>query len=160
MAQLSDSIEHFIKELMREDAHIELRRNELAQHFGCAPSQINYVLATRFSLDHGYIIESRRGGGGYVRIVRMQTRGEPNFLELLLNRVGNSVDEETANAIISNLSERGMITAREAGLMRSAVSRSALALPISAKDVLRAAVFRNMLVQVFKNLEEDEHNDV
>ncbi len=160
MAQLSDSIEHFIKELMTEDAYVELRRNELAQHFGCAPSQINYVLATRFSVDHGYIIESRRGGGGYVRIVRMQTRGENNFLEALLNRVGNSLDEETANAIISNLMERKMVTGKEAALMRSAVSRNALALPISAKDVLRAAVFRNMLVQVFKNLEEDRRNDV
>ena len=160
MAQLSDSIEHFIKDLMHEDARVELRRNELAQHFGCAPSQINYVLATRFSVDHGYIIESRRGGGGYVRIVRMQNRGETNLLELLLGRVGNSVDEETANAIISNLSERKMITPREAALMRSAVSRSALSLPISAKDVLRAAVFRNMLTQVFRNLEEEEHDDV
>ena len=154
MAQLSDSIERFIKELMTEDAHVELRRNELAQHFGCAPSQINYVLATRFSLDHGYLIESRRGGGGYVRIVRMQTRGESSFLEALLNRVGNSVDEETANAILSNLRERGVITEREAALMRAAVSRNALALPISAKDVLRAAVLRNMLVQAFKNKEE------
>ena len=160
MAQLSDSIEHFIKDLMHEDARVELRRNELAQHFGCAPSQINYVLATRFSVDHGYIIESRRGGGGYVRIVRMQNRGETNLLELLLTRVGNSVDEETANAIISNLSERKMITPREAALMRSAVSRSALSLPISAKDVLRAAVFRNMLMQVFRNLEEEDHDDV
>lgn len=160
MAQLSDNIEQFIKELMREDAHIELRRNELAQHFGCAPSQINYVLATRFSLDHGYIIESRRGGGGYVRIVRMQSRSEPDFLEMLLNRVGNSVDEDTANAIISNLFERKMVTENEAALMRSAVSRNALALPISAKDVLRAAVFRNMLIQVFKNLEEEKHDDV
>ena len=160
MAQLSDSIEQFIKELLREDAHVDLRRNELAQHFGCAPSQINYVLATRFSVDHGYIIESRRGGGGYVRVVRMQTRGETNFLELLLNRVGNSVNEETANAIISNLCERKLITAREASLMRAAVSRNALALPISAKDVLRAAVFRNMLVQAFKNVEEDKRDDV
>ena len=146
MAQLSDNIEQFIKELMSEDAHIELRRNELAQHFGCAPSQINYVLATRFSVDHGYIIESRRGGGGYVRIVRMQTRGEENLLESLLKRVGNSVDEETAGAI--------------ALLMKSAVSRNALALPISAKDVLRAAVFRNMLMQVFKNHEEAKRDDV
>ena len=160
MAQLSDNIEQFIKDLMHEDAHIELRRNELAQHFGCAPSQINYVLATRFSVDHGYIIESRRGGGGYVRIVRMQTRSESSFLDLLLNRVGNTVSEDTANAIISNLAERGMITASEAALMRSAVSRSALALPISAKDVLRAAVFRNMLIQVFKNYEEGKRNDV
>lgn len=160
MAQLSDSIEHFIKDLMTEDAHVELRRNELAQHFGCAPSQINYVLATRFSVDHGYIIESRRGGGGYVRIVRMQTRGESNLLNILLNRVGNSVDEETAVAIISNLRERDMVTDSEAALMRAAVSRNALALPISAKDVLRAAVFRNMLVQVFKNLEEGKRHDV
>ena len=160
MAQLSDNIEQFIKDLMHEDAHIELRRNELAQHFGCAPSQINYVLATRFSVDHGYIIESRRGGGGYVRIVRMQTRSESSFLDLLLNRVGNTVSEDTANAIISNLAERGMITASEAALMRSAISRSALALPISAKDVLRAAVFRNMLIQVFKNYEEGKRNDV
>ena len=90
----------------------------------------------------------------------MQTRGENNFLETLLNRVGNSLDEETANAIISNLQERSMVTGKEAALMRSAVSRNALALPISAKDVLRAAVFRNMLVQVFKNLEEDRRNDV
>ncbi len=160
MAQLSDSIERFIKELMREDAHIDLRRNELAQHFGCAPSQINYVLATRFSVDHGYIIESRRGGGGYVRIVRMQTHGEQNFLDVLLGRVGNSVDEETANAIISNLFERKLVTSREAALMRAAVSRNALALPISAKDVLRAAVFRNLLIQAFKNHEEERHDDV
>ena len=156
MAQLSDSIEQFIKELMCEEAHIELRRNELAQHFGCAPSQINYVLATRFSVDHGYIIESRRGGGGYVRIVRMQEREEGNLLEALLRRVGNSVDEDTANAIITHLMDLKLITGNESALMRAAVSRNALALPISAKDVLRAAVLRNMLVQVFRNIEGGE----
>lgn len=153
MAQLSDSIEQFIKELMCEDAHIELRRNELAQHFGCAPSQINYVLATRFSVDHGYIIESRRGGGGYVRIVRMQEREEGNLLESLLKRIGNAVDEETAYAIIMHLSDLKLVTARESALLKAAVSRNALALPISAKDVLRAAVLRNMLIQVFRNVE-------
>ena len=153
MAQLSDSIEQFIKELMCEEQHIELRRNELAQHFGCAPSQINYVLATRFSVDHGYIIESRRGGGGYVRIVRMQEREEGNLLEALLKRIGNSVDEDTANAIITHLKDLELVTLNEAKLMRAAISRNALALPISAKDVLRAAVLRNMLIQVFRNLE-------
>ena len=156
MAQLSDSIEQFIKELMHGDTQVDLRRNELAQHFGCAPSQINYVLATRFSLDHGYIIESRRGGGGYVRIVRMQLPSQTSFLDVLLNRIGNSVDEETCAAIISNLRERNMVTDREAALMQAGVSKNALALPISAKDVLRAAVFRNMLIQVFKNMEGEE----
>ena len=160
MSQLSDNIEQFIKDLMHEDARVDLRRNELAQHFGCAPSQINYVLATRFSVDHGYIIESRRGGGGYVRIVRMQTRSESGFLDMLLNRVGNSISEETANAIISNLAEKGMVTGNEAALIRSAIARSALSLPVSSKDVLRAAVFRNMLIQVFRNYEEGKRDDV
>ena len=160
MAQLSDSIEQFIKELMSGGTQVDLRRNELAQHFGCAPSQINYVLATRFSLDHGYIIESRRGGGGYVRIVRMQLPSSSGFLDVLLERIGNSVDEETCMAITSNLLERNMITGREAKLLQAAASKNALALPISAKDVLRAAVFRNLLIQVFKNMEEEKGDDV
>ncbi|MBE5774150.1 MAG: CtsR family transcriptional regulator [Clostridiales bacterium] len=160
MAQLSDSIEQFIKELMHEEAHVEVRRNELAQHFGCAPSQINYVLATRFSVDHGYIIESRRGGGGFVRIVRMQTRQEGNLLDALLNRVGNSVSEDTANAILMNLYEHDLITKNEMRIMHAGISKNALALPVSAKDVLRAAVFRNMLIQVFRNKEEGEADDV
>ena len=155
MAQLSDAIEHFIKELMEEDKQIEVKRNELAQHFGCAPSQINYVLATRFSVDHGYIIESRRGGGGYVRIVRMTQGANDNMLETLLKRVGTSIDEESANAIIACLHERKLITRREALLMRSAVAKNALQLPVSAKDALRASVLRNLLAQVFRNLEED-----
>jgi len=154
MAQLSDSIEKFIKELMSGGAQIELRRNELSQHFGCAPSQINYVLATRFSVDHGYIIESRRGGGGYVRIVRMQPENDDNLLDTLLKRVGNTVNEETANAIIKHLYDLELLTRNEALLMRAGVSRNALSLPINAKDILRAAVLRNMLLQVFRNREE------
>ena len=160
MAQLSDTIEKFIKDLMDEGTQVELRRNELAQHFGCAPSQINYVLATRFSVDPGYVIESRRGGGGYVRIVRMHESPEGNLLSMLLRRVGTEIDEDSAVAIVKHLLDCKLVTANEALLMRSAIAQNALALPISAKDVLRAAVFRNMLVQVFKNLEEDRRNDV
>jgi len=154
MAQLSDTIERFIKELMEGDAQIELRRNELAQHFGCAPSQINYVLATRFSVDHGYIIESRRGGGGYIRIVRMRERNSENLLSALIERIGNSIDEESAVAIIAHILERKIITANEARIMRAAVGRNALALPVSAKDVLRASVLSNMIIQAFRNAEE------
>ena len=153
MAQLSDAIERFIKDLMEQEAQIELRRNELAQHFGCAPSQINYVLATRFSIDHGYVIESRRGGGGYVRIVRMHKSTDGNLLSTLLLRVGSAIDEDAALAIIAFLMDRKLISGRESKLMASAVAESALALPVSAKDVLRAGVLRNMLVQVFRNSE-------
>lgn len=160
MAQLSDSIERFIKELMEEDAQIEVRRNELAQHFGCAPSQINYVLATRFSVDHGYIIESRRGGGGYVRIVRMRVSEDGNLLDQMLTRVGAAIDEESCNSMIQLLFDRKLVTRNEALLIRAAVSRVALSLPVSAKDVLRAAVFKSVLTQVFRNVEEGRNNDV
>ncbi|MBO4298675.1 MAG: CtsR family transcriptional regulator [Clostridia bacterium] len=159
MAQLSDTIEKFIKDLMEEGTQVELRRNELAQHFGCAPSQINYVLATRFSVDHGYVIESRRGGGGFVRIVRMHPRSEGNLLSILLQRVGTEIDEDSAVAIIKHLLDCKLVTANEALIMRSAVAQNALALPISAKNVLRAAVLRNMLQQVFRNVERGEQHD-
>ncbi len=156
MAQLSDSIEQFIKEMMEGGAQIELRRNELAQHFGCAPSQINYVLATRFTVDHGYIIESRRGGGGYIRIVRMCERSSENLLSALIERIGSAIDEDSSVAIIMHLLDRKLVTPNEARLMRAAVGRNALALPVSAKDILRAAILRNMIVQIFKNAEGDD----
>ena len=158
MAQLSDSIEKFIKALMQEEMQIDLRRNELAQHFGCAPSQINYVLATRFSVDHGYLIESQRGGGGYVRIVRIKQRSDGNLLNILLERVGNSVSEEEAVGVVRQLLTSRLISEREAKLMRAAVGKNALALPVSAKDVLRASVLREMLVQAFRNYEEEKRN--
>ena len=155
MALLSDSIESFIKELMEDDVRIELKRNELAQHFGCAPSQINYVLATRFSVDRGYIIESHRGGGGYVRIIKMK-KDESTLLEALIKRIGVSIDMESAISIISFLNENEFITIREAALMRSAIDVSALALPVNAKDVLRASVLKSMCMQIFKNEESGD----
>ena len=158
MAQLSDSIEKFIKAMMQEEMQIDLRRNELAQHFGCAPSQINYVLATRFSVDHGYLIESQRGGGGYVRIVRIKQRSDGNLLNVLLERIGNSVSEDEAVGVIRQLLTSELVTEREAKLMRSAVGKNALALPVSAKDVLRASVLREMLVQAFRNYEEEKRD--
>ena len=109
------------------------------------------------SVDHGYIIESRRGGGGFVRIVRMTHPDGSSLLEALLTRVGNEIDEESANAIIVLLYERKLVTKNEAMLMKSAVAKNSLALPVSAKNILRAAVMRNMLAQVFRNLEEDSH---
>ncbi|MBR0463814.1 MAG: CtsR family transcriptional regulator [Clostridia bacterium] len=156
MAQLSDNIEKFIKDLMEEGTQVELRRNELAQHFGCAPSQINYVLATRFSINHGYVIESRRGGGGYVRIVRMCQRNEDNLLSVLMNQIGGEIDEESAVAIIKHLLDLQLVTRNEALIMRSAMQQDALALPVSAKNVLRASVLKSMLKQVFRNAQRGD----
>lgn len=154
MAGLSDSIELFIKELLDEDTKVEIKRNELAQYFGCAPSQINYVLATRFSADRGYLVESRRGGSGYVKVIRL-SQNDADLFSLLCSRIGNSIDDDSAVSIIKRIYELGIITKKEARIMRSAVSCEAIALPISAKDVLRAGILKNTLAQAFKNLREE-----
>ena len=106
--RLSDAIEQFIKTMLTQEApEVELKRNELAEYFNCAPSQINYVLATRFTPDHGYIIESRRGGGGYIRIFRMAQDTSEHLLYLLHQRVGDSIDALAASGARGGHQGRG-----------------------------------------------------
>ena len=155
MAALSDNIERFIKELLTDDTKVELKRNELAQYFGCANSQINYVLATRFSVDRGYLVESRRGGSGYVRVIRISTE-DVDLLNNLIERIGTTISEEEARAIILRLYECKIVGANEARLMQAAICPEALTMPLSAKDALRAAVLKSVVIQAFKNLEEGE----
>ena len=149
--RLSDSIEQFIKELLsQESAEVELKRNELAEYFGCAPSQINYVLATRFSPDHGYLTESRRGGGGYIRIVRVVQSGSQRLMYLVNDRIGDSLSEEECLRLISQLKEQMIVTADEAALMASAVSTRALSVPVPdvLKDAMRAKMMKSMLMSI------------
>lgn len=149
MKPLTDSIEAFIKSLLEEgQEQVDVQRNELAQYFRCAPSQITYVLSTRFTPDHGYIIESRRGGGGYIRIVRLRESPGSNLLYLINQRIGSAISRQDCEAIISQLRENGIVTKNEAGLMRAAVSNEAIHLPVAFKDTLRASVLRAMLLQI------------
>lgn len=149
MRPLTDSIEEFIKSLLEEgQEQVDVQRNELAQYFRCAPSQITYVLSTRFTPDHGYIIESRRGGGGYIRIVRIRESLGNHLLYLLNQRVGSAISRQDCDAIISQLMENEAVTPNEAGLMRAATSSEAISLPIAVKDVLRASILRAMLLQI------------
>ena len=153
--RLSDTIEQFIKTMLAQDEQeIELKRNELAEYFGCAPSQINYVLATRFTPDHGYIIESRRGGGGCIRIFRMQQDTREQLLYMLNERIGESIDLLSASHLIQQLLERELITHAESALMNSAISSQALSLPLPAemKNALRAKILRSMLLEVARKL--------
>ena len=149
--RLSDSIETFIKALLAEDEQsVELKRNELAEYFGCAPSQINYVLATRFTLDDGYVIESRRGGGGYIRIVRVMGSDQQQLMYLINERIGQSITEAEAVRLIGQLAERKIISDSEGDIMRAAVSSAALAIPVpdAMKDALRARSLKSMLTAV------------
>ena len=149
--RLSDSIESFIKTLLNEEStQVELKRNELAEYFKCAPSQINYVLATRFSPDHGYLTESRRGGGGYIRIVRVVESGSQRLMYLINERIGDSLEEEECLRLISQLKEQRIVTADEASLMAASISARALSVPIpeTTKGVLRARMMKNMLMNI------------
>ena len=159
MAALSDSIEQFIKDLLTDDTRVELKRNELAQYFGCANSQINYVLATRFSVNRGYLVESRRGGSGYVRIIRI-TANEVDLLTSLIEKIGSSISEEEAKDIILRLHEMKLVTLSEARLMYAAVNDGAMSMPVCSKDALRASVLKNVVVQAFKNAGEGRENAV
>lgn len=149
--RLSDSIEQFIKELLNEEStEVELKRNELAEYFGCAPSQINYVLATRFSPDHGYLTESRRGGGGYIRIVRVVQSGSQRLMYLVNDRIGDSLGEEECGRLISQLKEQRIVTEDEAALMAAAVSGRALGVPVpdALKNAMRARMMKSMLMTI------------
>ena len=146
--RISDSIEQFIKDMLGEDSpEVELKRNELAEYFGCAPSQINYVLATRFSPSQGYLTESRRGGGGYIRIVRVVETGPQKMAYLVRDRIGDQLSEEEAQRIIAHLKDSGMANPEEAGMMFAALSARALAVPLSPemKAALRARILKTMI---------------
>jgi len=149
--RLSDSIESFIKTLLAEDTpEVELKRNELAEYFGCAPSQINYVLATRFSPDHGYITESRRGGGGYIRIVRVVQTGSQRLMYLINERIGDMIGENEAVRLIQQLLDQKVVTVQEAELMRAAISAQALSVPMpeQIKNAIRARIMKTMLLTI------------
>ena len=149
--RLSDSIESFIKTMLtQEEPEVELKRNELAEYFNCAPSQINYVLATRFTQDDGYGIESRRGGGGYIRIVRVCHSGGQKLLYLVQERIGNAIGEPEAARLIGQLAHERILSPSEANIMRAAVSDAALAVPMPEpiKNAVRARTLKAMLTAV------------
>ncbi len=143
---LTDLVAQFIRSALESDQSLELRRGELAERFGCAPSQINYVLSTRFSPEQGYIVESRRGGGGYIRIRRVEA-GPRLILMHALASVGSSIDAASAAAVLTNLDAAGAITPAEGRLMAAAMSERALAgVPAERKGTLRAEIFKQMLL--------------
>ena len=145
---VSDIIARFICEMLEsEDGCAEFARTQLAAKFNCVPSQISYVVATRFSPEHGYLVESRRGGGGYIRIRKVRQ----NWGQLIMhtvNAVGEELSPHLARAFLSNLVDAQVVEASAARLMQAAISPSALrAAPPTIRDVLRANIFKQMLVE-------------
>ncbi|RKD33757.1 CtsR family transcriptional regulator [Thermohalobacter berrensis] len=152
MARLSDVIEDFIKSLMQGEKNkvIEIQRNELAEHFNCAPSQINYVLTTRFTIDKGYYIESKRGGGGYIKIKKVNIKSDRDIYNLILNKIGNSITKMKAYSIIDNFLEKGFISRREAALMKASLNERSLNSASQYKNELRASIIKEMLLALLR----------
>lgn len=124
----------------------EVKRNDLAARLGCVPSQINYVITSRFTPERGYVTESRRGGGGYIKIIRVQM-SKSDYLMHFFQAIGNSLDENTAKVYLTNLFEHGIISEREAKIAAAAMSQTALdGCPAEKRDAVRADMMRRILM--------------
>lgn len=143
MANLSDIIEEFIKRCFEDISEdiVEIQRNEMASKFQCAPSQINYVLTTRFTLEKGYFVESRRGGGGYIRIKRLKIT-EDEFIRNILKYIGDSISGRKARDIVVRLLEEDIITEREACILTAIVNRHSIPIGSPERDKIRAMLLK------------------
>lgn len=148
MKNISDLIEGYLKRIIELDdkGHIEIKRSELADKFQCVPSQINYVINTRFTVEKGYLVESKRGGGGYIRIFRVKPSSKVELIDHLINQIENGATQNMAEDIIYRLLEEEVIMEKEARLMLAAVNRDTLKLQLPTRDALRSAILKAMLL--------------
>lgn len=145
--RMSDIVARHILEMLDEcDGNAEIQRNELASILGCVPSQINYVITSRFTPEQGYIVESRRGGGGYIRITRINTSTSTAIMHIV-NSIGKRLDKVSAEIMINNMLQRSIINEGTARLLAAAMSeRSYIEVPQQYRDFVRASIFKNMLL--------------
>lgn len=143
---LSNQITRILLEMLEGDGSTEIQRNELAQTLGCVPSQINYVISSRFTPEHGYIVESRRGGGGYIKITRVQL-DRPSLIMHTVNCIGDSIDSAACRANVMNLLDSRAISAPAANLILAATGENSLrTLPSPLRERVRASILKQMLL--------------
>lgn len=150
MRKISDVIEHYLKQIIDNSANgaVEIQRNDLAEKFSCVPSQINYVISTRFTVEKGYVVESKRGGGGFVRIQRLQLPNLKGIQFHVEQMIGNTIDQVSAEGLIYQLEEAGHLTFREACMLNVVVHRDHLQLNLPYRDELRARLLKAMLITI------------
>lgn len=150
MANLADDIEEFLKQMLRDSGVVEIQRATLASQFGCAPSQINYVLTTRFTPERGYLVESRRGGGGYLRIIRLNLEAGDSLHALVHQQIGTHLSQDEALGYIQRLRDQEIIDDREAALMQAAVHRDSIGLELPVRDLVRANLLKAMIISILR----------
>ena len=143
---MSNEIARILTEMLNRDGMAEICRNEFAQSVGCAPSQINYVITSRFTPELGYTVESRRGGGGYIRITRIECP-QRQVLMHVVNSIGSALDEGSASAIISGLAQNDLISPSEERLMKAAVNdKNFVSADRKTANAVRAETVKRMLL--------------
>ncbi len=147
MSNITDIIERYLKEVLRSEGQnmIEIKRSEIADQFQCVPSQINYVINTRFTEEKGYMIESKRGGGGYIRIIRIEHQEQSELFDAIIKLIHPTVTQQAAEDIVERLLEKKAVTEREAKMMLSVISRNVLAFPLPIRDEVRSRIMTAML---------------
>ncbi|MFE8703797.1 CtsR family transcriptional regulator [Cytobacillus sp. FJAT-54145] len=150
MKNISDIIEQYLKQVLdlSEREHVEIKRSEIADKFQCVPSQINYVINTRFTIEKGYLVESKRGGGGYIRIMKVQSYDDAHLIDQILSLIENRIPQNTAESVIFRLVEEDVISKREAKIMLSVIDRSVLYIDLPYRDELRARMLKAMLTSL------------
>ena len=151
MSSLSDKIEKYLRNLIKQyEGEVEIKRNRLADDFNCAPSQINYVLDTRFTVERGFIIESRRGGGGYVRIIKVKLNSKNEAMKNIIKQLEGPLQPKEAKGIIKRLYENNIIRQRDRVLLEAAVSKESIGFDKEEQNKIRAQVLKNTLKAIFK----------
>lgn len=146
MGSLSDLIEQYLRELLSKAQSIEVQRRQLARMFRCVPSQINYVLETRFTLDHGYLVYSRRGGGGYIRITRINWEPDNDLPQILKKAIGSHLTEIEMDALLQRMVQTSVISQTEAALLSEVVRQEMSELTEEEANELRARLLRTALL--------------
>ena len=150
MSKISDIIEAFILEQMEDMEFINLSRNELANFFNCAPSQINYVLSTRFTTPRGFVVESHRGGGGYIKLARINLERDEYIKDLISNVLKEDIDYRESIQILDNLVKLNIVSSDTARAISYAISSKALAMPIKIENRLRSNILKNILINILR----------
>lgn len=143
---MSDIIEAYLKSFLKENPKIEIKRSDIAERFDCVPSQINYVINTRFTQEHGYLVESKRGGGGYIRILKIQLVDEIDAIDEIIALVGNRINNRNAMNIVDTLVENNILSVREGNLMLSVLDKAFLQ-SITDHELEARAVILNQFLQ-------------
>jgi len=148
-------IEYYLKKMLGKQGRLRIQRNEVAARFDCAPSQVSYVLQTRFSLDRGYLVQSQRGGGGYVEIVEIPREKRKEYLSRLHNSLGSGVTQQEALDILHRLERDKLLTRRECLLLQNIVRRDILDISLPRRDILRGKILKSVIESLYWNLHKE-----